>query len=78
MTVAAGQGGLFRVIETVPGLPDAVIGLGIGTIFGKLVVRRLEKGGGELRPSQVRRIEGAWIAAWVLIALALRVAAALP
>jgi len=64
--------GLLAALESVPGLSDALIGLGIGTVVGKLTVRRLERRHGELPAARIRHIETVWIGVWICVALTAR------
>jgi hypothetical protein len=50
---------------------DALLGLGLGTLIGKLLVRRQERRrGDQLPPDDVRRIETAWMLAGVVFSVA--------
>ena len=50
------------VLERVPVLTDLLIGVGVGTLVGKLVVWWREREGAELPARRQRQIELAWIA----------------
>ena len=61
---------LTGAVEAIPGLSEVVIGIAVGTLVGKLVVRRYERRSGEISAMRVRQLEAAWILAWVGLSLA--------
>lgn len=51
-------------------LQDALVGVALGTLAGKLLVWRLERRrGAELAPRRVRQIEATWIAVGAVLGL---------
>lgn len=69
--------GLLAALDSIPGLSDALIGLGIGTLVGKLAVQRLERRSGELTAVRIRQIETRWVGSSVVAALFFRIASEL-
>lgn len=66
--LAAATGIIVAALRDVTIFADALAGLGLGTVVGKLLVLRLERRqGGALAPEDVRRIETAWLIAGVLL-----------
>jgi hypothetical protein len=52
---------------------DVLVGAGVGSVIGRLIVRRAEYRGGEEWPAmRVRQVEADWIAAGIATGLVVR------
>ncbi|MDQ3678523.1 MAG: hypothetical protein M3401_17290 [Actinomycetota bacterium] len=76
--IIAIAGTAYAAINDVGALQDVLIGIALGTLIGKLVVRRLERRvGSELPAVRVRQIETTWILTGIGAALVLNAILAL-
>ena len=74
MPVLDPQSRPFATASSLPGTQDLLIGAGIGSVVGKLLVHQFEqRRGEEMPPQRVRQIEAAWIAFGVTISFIRRV-----
>ena len=73
--IAVGVATVLAFLDAIPVVQDTLIGAGIGTLAGKLAIRRLERRHGELASRRVREIEAAWITALAGCGAALSLAA---
>lgn len=68
--IIAITGGTYAAINDFAVLQDLLIGVALGTLIAKLVVRRLERrSGGELPAVHVRQVETTWILSGAGLAL---------
>ena len=53
---------------------DVLVGAGVGSVIGRLMIHRAEHRGGEEWPAmRVRQVEASWIAAGIAMGLVIRV-----
>jgi hypothetical protein len=76
--LATAAGASLAALSDLPVIPDALIGIGVGAAIGKLLIWRLERDGDELASRRARQIEAVWIAAGLVVAVAISLIVEVP
>ena len=68
-TEAGGVAGVIAALLDLRFFQEGLIGAGIGALFGRFMVQRAERRGGELSPRRVRQLDFRWTCFGISIAI---------